>query len=337
MTAQIPTAPVADRRRRALEREHLDRPAALIFNPNAGQKLGLATNASGADAVAAALQAAGVDFVPRPTKAPGHATQLAHEAVREGRKLVIAAGGDGTVAEVAHGLAQTDAVLGVMPLGSIMNVARTLCVPRDLPAAARTIAGGQVLAMDMGRVGDRYFLEAAGVGLDAGLFSYFNRLDKGQGRPINLVRGTINFLRNIGDPQIELISDDLRIETKAPMVSVANGPYVGAAYAVAPEARLDDGLLDVVAFSGASILRVLFHLAMVAGGRKLPTPPQAKVLRVPWIEVRTRRRRPLPAHVDGVTVGATPIRFDSVPASLNVLVGSPDRGAACAWEEPFAA
>jgi YegS/Rv2252/BmrU family lipid kinase len=287
--------------------------------------------------VAAALHAAGVEFVPRPTQGPGHATDLAREAVREGRLLVVAAGGDGTVAEVAHGIAQTDAVLGVMPLGSIMNVARTLCVPRDLDAAARTIADGQVLAMDMGRVGDRYFLEAAGVGLDAGLFSYFNRLDRGHPRPLNVVRGVFSFLRNIGNPRIEILSEGRRIVTHAPMVSVANGPYVGAAYAVAPDARLDDGLLDVVAYSGASILRVLFHLAMVAGGRKLPAPPQSKVLRVPWVEVRTRRRRPLPAHLDGVMVGATPIRFDAVPASLNVLVGAPDPGVACAWEEPFAA
>jgi YegS/Rv2252/BmrU family lipid kinase len=313
----------------------LDRPAALIFNPHAGQKLGLSTNAGGPEAVAAALKAAGVEFVERPTQSAGHATVLAQEAIQEGRHLIIAAGGDGTVAEVAHGVAQTDAVLGVMPLGSIMNVARTLCVPRDLAAAAHTIANGHVLAMDLGRVKDRYFLEAAGVGLDAGLFSYFNRLDGGKARPLNVARGLIHFLRNIGQPRVEVLTPDRRLITRAPMVTVANGPFVGAAYAVAPDARLDDGLLDVVVFSGAGILRVLFHLAMVAGGRKLPAPPQARTFRTPWVEVRALRRRPLPAHVDGVTIGATPIRFESVPASLNVLVGSPDAGAACAWEEPF--
>ena len=64
--------------------------------------------------------------------------------------------------------ANSQTVLGLMPLGSIMNVARTLWVPRDPALAARTIVDGKILAMDMGRVGDRYFLEAAGVGLDAG-------------------------------------------------------------------------------------------------------------------------------------------------------------------------
>ena len=80
----------------------------------------------------------------------GHATDLARRAVEDGRQLVIGAGGDGTINEIARGLAQSETVLGLMPLGSIMNVARTLWVPRDLALAARTIVEGKVLAMDMG-------------------------------------------------------------------------------------------------------------------------------------------------------------------------------------------
>jgi diacylglycerol kinase (ATP) len=98
--------------------------------------------------------------------------------VAESRELVIAAGGDGTVNEVARSLAKTRTALGLMPLGSVMNVARTLWVPRDLAGAAYTIAEGKVLAMDMGRVGDRFFLEAAGAGLDAGLLATLNDLGR---------------------------------------------------------------------------------------------------------------------------------------------------------------
>ncbi len=119
----------------------------------------------------------------------------------EGRELVIGAGGDGTINEIAHGLAQTDTVLGLMPLGSIMNVARTLWVPRDLARAARTIVEGKVLAMDMGRVGERYFLEAAGIGLDAGLFGYFDRLDSGGSWP-RVARAMWRFVRLLGSPRL---------------------------------------------------------------------------------------------------------------------------------------
>src|SRR5215207_6655381 len=112
-----------------------DPPAVLIFNPNAGQKLGLSTNVAGPEQVQQALREAGIPFEPQPTEYAGHATELARAAVAEGWRLVIAAGGDGTVGEVAQALAGTDTVLGVMPFGSVMNVARTLCIPRDLVAA----------------------------------------------------------------------------------------------------------------------------------------------------------------------------------------------------------
>jgi YegS/Rv2252/BmrU family lipid kinase len=309
----------------------LAQPAALIFNPHAGQKLGIATNAGSADDVQAALTSEGIPFDAWPTQRAGHATDLARKAVEEGRELVIAAGGDGTVNEVAHGLARSETVLGLMPLGSIMNVARTLWVPRDLDLAAQTLADGKVLAMDMGRLGSHYFLEAAGVGLDAGLFGYFDRLDSGASK-LAVVRAAWRFLRQLGSPSIIVEHEHGRIRTRAPMTSVANGPYVGAAYAIAPEARIDDGLLEVVVFRGTSIGRVLLHLGLIAGGRPLPPPEHAMTLRVRWLRVSRRRGRPLPVHADGEPVGVTPATFEVAPAALRVIVGPPEASGICAWQ-----
>ncbi|MGI9145269.1 MAG: diacylglycerol/lipid kinase family protein, partial [Chloroflexota bacterium] len=310
---------------------NLQQPAALVFNPKAGHKLGLDTNSGDAQDAQAALRAEGIAFDPWPTEHAGHATELARQAVTEGRQLVIAAGGDGTVNEVAHALANTDTVLGLMPLGSIMNVARTLWVPRDLAAAARTLAEGTVLAMDMGRMGHRFFLEAAGVGLDAGLFGYFERLEKG-GDPVTVLKAGLRFLRQLGNPSITLEHDGSRLRTRAPMVSVANGPYVGAAYAIAPNARIDDGALDVVVFRHTTILRVLLHLVLIAGGRPLPPPARARTLRVQSVRVSQRRGRPLPVHLDGVPVGVTPARFEVAPAALRVVVGPPQATGVRAWD-----
>jgi diacylglycerol kinase (ATP) len=308
----------------------LDPPAALIFNPNAGQKLGLPTNASTADQVQAALREAGIPFESRPTERAGHATELARTAVAERRGLVIAAGGDGTVNEVAQALAGTSTVLGVMPLGSVMNMARTLCIPRDLGGAARVIASGQVLAMDLGKVEDTYFLEAAGVGLDAGLLCYFEQLDS-RGLRAGILRAMGRFVRRLGTPRLIVEVDGERREVRAPMISIANGPFVGAAYAVAPDARVDDGLLDVVIFRGIGVLRMLVHLVTVFGGRRLPPPPGTMTVRARSVYVETRRRRPLPVHADGTAVGATPMRFEAVPGALRVLTGRPAAGDACSW------
>jgi len=317
-----------------LDIRRLAQPSVLIFNPNSGQKLGMSTNAGGAREVQDALRAAGVPFDPWPTERAGHATELARKAVAEGRALVIAAGGDGTADEVAQALAGTDVVLGIMPLGSVMNVARTLCIPRDLPEAARVIAGGEVLAMDLGKVGDVYFLEAAGVGLDAGLFGYFEQLER-KGLRRNVFGAALRFLRGLGTPRLAVQVDGRRYQVRAPMIAVANGPFVGAAYALAPDARVDDGLLDVVIFQGASVPRMLFHLLAVAGGRRLSVPPEARVLRARSVRIASRRgRRTLPVHADGTAIGATPISFEVVPSALRVIVGSAEEGAACAWGAP---
>ena len=205
----IATDSVAASRHAHLDIQRLAQSPVLIFNPSSGQKLGMSTNAGGAEEAQHALRAAGVPFDPWPTERAGHATELARRAVGEGRALVIAAGGDGTAGEVAQALAGTDVILGIMPLGSVMNVARTLCIPRDLPEAARVIAGGQVLAIDLGKVGDVYFLEAAGVGLDAGLFGYFEQLES-KGLRRKVLGAAVRFLRGLGTPRLTVQVDGRR-------------------------------------------------------------------------------------------------------------------------------
>lgn len=305
----------------------------LIVNPHAGHKLGMSTNTATLRTVEDALSAAGLSVDVLQTRSPRDATELARQAVRDGCKLVIAAGGDGTVSEAGEGLVDTDAALGIMPLGSIMNMARTLCIPRDLTEAARVIAAGNVLSMDAGRVSGHLFLEAAGAGLAAGLFGYFNRLDSGQAHVTGVLRAMLRFMRGLGNPRLVIVADGERFEVRAPMVTVSNAPFVGAAYALAPEARIDDGLLDVVIFRGLGVARLLLHLLAVANGRRLPPPPGVQLVRARTVDLtKSSGHRPLPIHADGAAVGITPAHFEVLPAALRVMVGEPVAGASCAWQ-----
>jgi YegS/Rv2252/BmrU family lipid kinase len=306
-------------------------PAALVFNPHAGKKVGMSTNTHGLDEVQAALHAEGIPFELWQTEGPGHATELAQRAVREGYKAVIAAGGDGTLHEVARGLTNTDLVLAPLPLGSIMNLARALWVPRDLRGAARTIKGGRVLAIDIGRVGPHDFLEAAGVGVGAGLFSYFNTLDN-SGISLDEARKALAVLREVGTPEVRVEFEGGRMDVKTQAINIANGPYVGAAVAVAPEARLDDGLLDVTIVDHANLPHLLMHIASRAGGRSTHAAPDMRIIRTPWVRVSMAQgERPLAVHADGDPIGETPATFEVVPAALRVIVGEPSASGIRPW------
>jgi diacylglycerol kinase (ATP) len=312
----------------------------VIVNPRAGRKFGLSTvrqvltrllrwsEPGRPDTVHEALTAAGVPFEVVRTRRAGHATELARAAVAEGRRLVIAAGGDGTVEEIGQALVGTDTVLGVLPLGTMMNIARTLAISREMAEAAETIGAGQVLAVDVGRVQDTYFMETAGAGIDAALFGYFNQFERGAA-PFAMLRAAIRFLHGLGMPRLQITLGDRSWQVRSPMVVVANSPYVGAMYAIAPTAQVDSGFLDVMVFRRATVARVLLYLALVSGGRRRRPPQEVQTLRVPSVKIEALRRS-LPIHADGRIIGTTPARFTIVPACLKVLVGPPEADAGMA-------
>jgi YegS/Rv2252/BmrU family lipid kinase len=291
----------------------------LIINPTAGQKVGLTTNALGLDDARALLERHQIAADILCTEHAGHGTELAQRAVRERYERVLAAGGDGTVAEVAEGLVGTTVELGVLPLGSVMNVARMLGVPRDLDAAAEVIKARRVARIDVGQATAQarttYFLEAAGVGVDAGLFAYFNQLDRGNWRSL---RPLITFMWRYRPRRLTLTIDGRRHRFRAMMVSIANGPYVGAALAVAPDARLDDHQFDVEVFTRFGNVELIRHLLSITGGRRVYNP-KVRTFQASTVEVESER--PMMVHADSNPLGTTRARFEVVPSALAVIVG----------------
>jgi diacylglycerol kinase (ATP) len=291
----------------------------LIINPVAGQKAGLATNNAGLDDVRALLDRHGIAADVLCTERAEHAIELARQAVTDGYERILAAGGDGTVAEVAEGLVNAQAALGVLPLGSVMNVARMLGVPRDLDGAAEVIVNGRAARIDVGMARGtarrRYFLEAAGVGIDAGLFAYANQIDHGN---VRTIRALFTFLRRFRPRHLRLRLDGERMDVSAMMVTVANGPYLGAALTLAPDAKLDDQRFDVQIFRRFSKFELARHFLSITGGRRAYNP---KILSRRAKVVEITSRRPLMAHADSHAIGTTPARFELMPSALSVFVG----------------
>lgn len=300
-------------------------PVALVVNARAR---------SGEDALAAARDAlarAGVALAAaRAVEEPGALAAAIREALAAGARTVVVGGGDGTLAAAAGLLAGTGAALGVLPLGTANDLARTLHVPDELDGAARVIARGRARAVDVGYAGDRAFLNAASVGFSSALTRRLQGgLKRAAGPLAYPVAGASAAAE--GRPFRARVEVDGAVrEQEALQIVIGNGRYHGGGRLVAPRAAIDDRRLDVyvvAAPDGSSAspparprLRDLAALAgyalRLARGRHLEHPA---VFHARGERAEIRTDPPLEIDADGELVGHTPARFRIAPAALVVL------------------
>ena len=291
----------------------------IIRNPMAGAKGGIPTNACTPEELCdlAERHGLGADIVE-----PGSeeaARDAVRSAVEEGIDVVVAAGGDGTAGLVAEGLLGTTTALAVLPLGSVMNIGRALGIPRELEGAAAIVADGEIVAVDAGEAttadGRRIrFLEAGSVGMNAAMFREAARFDDGDWASI---LRTVWVALRYRPARMWIELDTGQVRTRALMVAVSIGPYMGVGMTVAPGARLDDGLFEVRVFRGFSKWELLRHFASIAFGRR-HYAPHVSTYRSASVQVSSRH--PLPARADGTDLGTTPVTFRTLPGVLRVVV-----------------
>ena len=294
----------------------------VIWNGNAGGKR-IGGGPASADEVKALLARHGIEADVRATASDDEARSLLKEALARRDELVIAAGGDGTIGALVPDLMDCPMALGILPFGSVMNVARMLGIPRDPEAAAEDLAGGVVREIDVGVADDEAFLETGSVGMNAAMFREAERF--GDGDWTSIVR-TIWVAIRYRPARMSIELDDRTLTTRALMVTASNGPYVGAGMTVAPDAQLDDGLLDVGVWRRFSKFELLHHLVSIAFGRRRYTP-QVDMYRSRTVRITSAH--PLPSRADSRDLGATPVEFTVRPGALRVIVprGPEDAGA----------
>jgi diacylglycerol kinase (ATP) len=285
----------------------------VVWNVNAGTKAGVSTNDATEKSLRALMARHGLGDDLVASDSEDRAREAAREAVERGIDVVVAAGGDGTIGTVAKELLGTDAALGVLPLGSVMNIARMIGLPRDLEAAASGIANGEIRPIDVGRADGEVFFEAGSVGMNAAIFKEAVRFDEGE--YASLFRGLFVMFR-YRPARMRIHLDDQLVETRALIVTVANGPYTGIAFTVAPSARLDDGLFDVRVFRHFSKLDLLRHFWSIAFGRRAYAP-HVRTYRSRRVFIESAR--PLPSRADARDLGTTPVEFTTWPRALKVV------------------
>ena len=253
------------------------------------------------------------------TEGPGHATLLALEAVREGCGRVVAVGGDGTVNEVAQALRFTPSVLAIVPSGSGNGLARHLRLPQA-PADALALAAApvsRVSAVDTGAVNGRPFFNAMGLGLDADISRRFNRLTR-RGLPAYARTALAAFAARTSERCI-VSAVGRPEEMEILFLAIANSDQYGNGAVIAPGARADDGLLDLVAVSpvgpvGAAFLAARLFLGSFDRSRH--------VRRLRGARFSIERSAPGEIHTDGEVHSAAALLDVAVhPRSLQILTG----------------
>jgi len=291
-----------------------------ILNAKAGAKGAIPTNDASPDRLREILAPLGLADDLVVSESVDEAKAITRAAVADGYEVVVAAGGDGTIGAIAAELLGKDTALGILPLGSIMNIGRMLGLPRELEAAATVLSAGVVRSVDVGEANGRTFYEAGSVGMNAAMFREAQRFDRGD--YVSVLR-TIWVAFRYRPARMTIELDDRTVRTRALMVTVSNGPYTGAGMTVAPDAKLDDGTFDVVVFRHFSKLDLLRHLATIAFGRRKYSP---HVTTYRSRRVRVSSRRPLPTRADSNDLGTTPVEFVTRPRALRVVVPRAELG-----------
>jgi len=296
--------------------------AMLILNPVAGQR----DTAGELRQVMAYLNAQGWEVALRRTFGPGDATTYAREAVAGGLDMVIAAGGDGTIGQVATGLAGSSCVLGVLPVGTGNVWAHMLGLPQwsamgrtTLLDAARVLVEGEVHPIDLGRAGDRYFVLWAGIGFDAQIaqgVEPHREIRRNLGN-ITYYVAVIALGLGLRGTRVTVEVDGKAMRQRVIMVLVSNAQLYGPAVRLAPQAQLDDGILDVYVFKGDNLFDALRVIISVVSGRH---HHDAKVEAYRARSVTIRGVKPLPVHLDGEPIGHTPVSISVAPRALKVIV-----------------
>ena len=280
----------------------------IILNP--------AAHSERAQRKRAQVEALAQDCVVCATTCTGEAEVMARRGVEEGFEKIVAAGGDGTINEVVNGLAGANATLGLLPIGTMNVFANELGLPvHDLELCWKVIRNDSTRTVDLPKANQKFFVQLAGVGLDAQVVKETSLQLKRNFGPLSYLISAAQIAAR-QPPRLFIHSEDAPIQ-EGSFVLVGNGRFYGGPFPFFKHAMIDDGLLDVIVFKSLGYLEIIKYLQDVVFSSEI---------RVPEIEYfQTRRLRvesqqSVPVELDGEVVGNCPVEFNVQERSLRVLV-----------------
>ena len=259
----------------------------------------------------------GIDLSYQFTTSAEDSVDKVKRAVGNNVDTILVAGGDGTVSSVGRVLAGTDVSLGVIPRGSGNGFARHCGIPMGLNDAVKSLANARVRSIDVGVVNNQYFFVTCSMAWDA---AFVNSFEKSPMRGIvpYIFAGVNEFFQyNPQDIRVEINADSEEIFTKPMVFTIANMTQFGGGAKIAPHAKADDGLLELVVVLQQDVASVAAQMNKLFNGSLHRIPA---VLTRQFRTMKVFRNNPTPIQVDGELVEAPKeIDIDIIPAALNVL------------------
>lgn len=238
-------------------------------------------------------------------------------AHRDKVDCVIVGGGDGTLNAAGGALVETGLPLGVLPLGTANDFARSIGVPEDLDAAARVITVGFTHKVDLGEVNGHSFFNVASVGLGADLAKHLTRDHKRRFGRLSYAISAIRLLLRATPFHATLLIADKKLMVRTLQIAVGNGRYYGGGNVVARDAQIDDGHLDLYSLEFSQVWRMALMIRSFKAGEH-GAIREVRTARGETFEIITRRPRPV--NADGELVTRTPAVFTQRPSAVTVYV-----------------
>lgn len=265
-----------------------------------------------------------VQYCIRFTEKVGHATEIVQDLVRSRQaSVIVAVGGDGTVHEVINGLVGTDIPLGIIPAGSGNDFCKSLDIPLRYEHALQRILNDDRKLLDIGKINSKYFATVAGAGFDGKVAYVTNRsrfkkvLNYIRLGRISYIVGVLKVLSNYKPINVELkIDQQLYSIPNVWLIAVANSPYYAGGMAICPDAKNNDGQLDICVVHEISRWGLLRIFPSVFKGKHVLNS-SIKMYRGKEIEILSEI--PLMIHGDGESIGQTPTHIHLEPKSLYVV------------------
>jgi len=292
----------------------------VILNPEAGRGRARKLWPRISQTLRAAMNPADLQVVE--TQAPGEAVDLARWAVEKGYDIVAACGGDGTLHETVNGLARAGAAAGpgalmLLPAGTGNDFARSLGLPLDPIRVAQAMARSRTVNVDLGRAGNSYFVNVAGVGFDAEVAAEVNRGGKIVGGTLPYLWAVMKKLVTYRNAPLEIHLNQQVLRRRALLVAVGIASYYGGGLRILPGADLLDGRLDIIVGGDLGKLATLGLLPRLFSGSHVHHP-LVELDRA--AQVRIEGPDHLHVHADGEVIGRLPVEFACIPEGLRLIL-----------------